>query len=208
MIEIECDACEKVFEVELDDAGSKVDCPHCGDVNRVPQATGRPAASATSRGAAADQGEREIHVVRPGMFRAHPFRYGVIVLLFVGGVTLAIMANVGQTLGSWLMWPGFIIAALGLAWFVSWWATTHWWMKLVVTNKRSIRHEGVIRRHTTEVLHDHVRSVDINQNFLQRILSVGTIGIDSAGQDGIEIEMDDIPRPYEVKKIIDKYRKM
>jgi uncharacterized membrane protein YdbT with pleckstrin-like domain len=53
-----------------------------------------------------------------------------------------------------------------------------------------------------------VRSVDIDQNFVQRIFRVGYIGIDSAGQDGIEIEIRDIPGPYEIKRLIDQYRKM
>ena len=38
MIEIECDNCERVFEVSPKQAGGKVPCPHCGDVNRVPPA--------------------------------------------------------------------------------------------------------------------------------------------------------------------------
>ena len=58
------------------------------------------------------------------------------------------------------------------------------------------------------MLHDHVRSVDITQTFADRMLNVGYIGIDSAGQDGIEIEINDIPRPYDVKAIIDRYRRM
>ena len=43
------------------------------------------------------------------------------------------------------------------------------------------------------------------------MLRIGDLDIDSAGQGGdsdIEIQMKDIPRPYEVKKIIDQYRQM
>jgi hypothetical protein len=58
------------------------------------------------------------------------------------------------------------------------------------------------------VLHNHVRSVDIQQNFLQRILNVGSVGVDSAGQDEIEIIVHDLPTPFKVKEIIDRYRKM
>ena len=101
-----------------------------------------------------------------------------------------------------------LIGIVGLIWWIGWWLATHWWIKLTVSNKRTIRQEGIIQRHTTEVLHDHVRSVDIQQTLLQRILNVGTVGIDSAGQDDVEIIIGDIPDPYEVKKIIDTYRKM
>ena len=99
-------------------------------------------------------------------------------------------------------------ALFGVGWMVQWWVATYFWIKITITNKRTIRHEGIIRRHSTEVLHDHVRSVDIRQSFVQRLFNVGYIGIDSAGQDGIEIEIRDIPRPYDIKKTIDRYRTM
>ena len=96
----------------------------------------------------------------------------------------------------------------GAGWWVVWYVTAHLWVKLTISNKRTIRHEGIIRRHTSEVLHDHVRNVAIKQSFLQRMLNVGYIGISSSGQDGIEIEVRDIPRPYAVKALIDEYREM
>jgi uncharacterized membrane protein YdbT with pleckstrin-like domain len=142
------------------------------------------------------------------MFRAHPFRYLLLVLLFAGGIGLGIVVPIEGSLPPWLGWLGLGAAAVGMVLWLIWWIGSTRWMKLSITNKRTVRHEGLIRRHSTEVLHDHVRSVDINQSFMQRILGVGYIGIDSAGQDDIEIEMRDIPNPYEVKKVIDTYRKM
>ena len=65
-----------------------------------------------------------------------------------------------------------------------------------------------MRRHTSEVLHDHVRNIEIRQSFLQRITNVGYLGISSSGQDGIEIEIKDLPKPYELKALIDKYRNL
>ncbi|MHC4991244.1 MAG: PH domain-containing protein [Planctomycetota bacterium] len=206
MIEIICDACEQAFSVDDDQAGGKVPCPSCGDINRVPE--GGPAAAAAPKGATAGEAEREIAIVRPAMFRAHPLRYALIVLLFAGGLVLCIGPFVTETMPPWLSWPGLALIVASLGWFCLWWVSTHWWVKLVISNKRTVRHEGIVRRHTTEVLHDHVRSVDIRQTFLQRIFSVGAIGIDSAGQEDIEIEIADIPKPYDVKRMIDQYRKM
>ncbi|MHC4142499.1 MAG: hypothetical protein ACYSUF_11680 [Planctomycetota bacterium] len=48
MIVLECDNCERSFEVESRHAGGKVPCPHCGDVNRVPGDT-EPAAEPAKR---------------------------------------------------------------------------------------------------------------------------------------------------------------
>ncbi len=209
MIKIECDNCERTFEVDDELAGGKTPCPHCDDVNRVPARTSRSRVDDEVDTDSDD--EREICVVRPGMFRARPFLYLFILLLIAGGVVLAIWAKTSERNVDWLVWPGAIITAFSLGWFCMWWLTTHFWVKLIVTNKRSIRQEGIIKRHTTEVLHDHIRSVDIRQTLLQRMLAVGNLDIDSAGQAGdrdIEIQMNLIPRPYEVKKIIDQYRKM
>ena len=62
MITIECDNCEKPFEVENDQAGAKVPCPECGDVNRVPE--GRtPVAAAAAPPADSSGAEHEIDVV-------------------------------------------------------------------------------------------------------------------------------------------------
>lgn len=213
MIEIICDKCERSFTVEDEKAGGKVECPLCGDVNRVPESaagaagTARPAAPGpghdSSRGA---ESEREICIVRPAMFRAHPLRGLLIGLLIVGGVVGAMVAWRQQM--AWLAYLSLVPSVFGAGWLIKWWIGAYLWIRITISNKRTVRHEGIIRRHSTEVLHDHVRSVDIRQNFVQRLFNTGYIGIDSAGQDDIEIEIRDIPGPYRIKKIIDQYRTM
>ena len=106
------------------------------------------------------------------------------------------------------MWVGVVMGVAAVIWWVAWYVSAHLWVKLRISNKRTVRREGIIRRHTSEVLHDHVRNVEIKQSFLQRVFKVGYIGISSAGQDDIEIQVHDIPKPYEIKKLIDEYRGM
>ena len=142
------------------------------------------------------------------MFRAHPFRFLAIALLVLGGIVLAVAAMSSDKVWAWLSWVGLVLSVAGAFWWVVWYVAAHLWVKLTISNKRTIRHEGIIRRHTSEVLHDHVRNVEIKQSFLQRMLNVGYIGISSSGQDGIEIEVRDIPRPYALKALIDEYREM
>jgi hypothetical protein len=43
----------------------------------------------------------------------------------------------------------------------------------------------------------------IDQTFFQRIFGVGTVGISSSGQAGIEIQVEGMPRRYEIKQLID-----
>lgn len=221
-MELECDRCEKLFEAPADKAGEKMPCPHCGDINRIPPPEKSPAQTreqSSSPPAPADKPEAkglppesgpeiDITIVRPAMFRAHPFRYLLIVMMFFGGMGLTVLTPMIERWATWLAWPGLVIGLAGLTWYIAWWISTHLWVRLTLSNKRTVRSEGIIRRHTSEVLHDHVRNVSIQQSFLQRILRVGYLGIASAGQKGIEIEIHDIPHPDRVKAIIDEYRKM
>ena len=218
MIEIECDNCERTFEVGVADAGGKVACPYCGDVNRVPAEPApeprppespQPPEPPQPGGRPPEAGpEQPIRVIHPAMFRAHPFRAVLVAGLLVGGLVLAGAALSSDRVWSWLRWVGLLMCVIAVLWWVFWYVSARLWVKLTVSSKRTIRHEGIIRRHTSEVLHDHVRNVEIRQSFCQRLFNVGYLGISSSGQDGIEIEVRDIPKPYELKALIDKYRKM
>ena len=86
-----------------------------------------------------------------------------------------------------------------------------WWLdclghRIVVTDQRTIFRKGLLSKFTNEILHSHVRNIQINQSVFQRLMHVGSIGISSSGQAGIEIFIRGIPNPYDVKSIIDQYR--
>ena len=211
MIEIVCDACERPFEVDDEMAGAKVPCPMCRDINRVPESLAPaarpvPGGAAPVDGRANDGAERDLKVVRPAMIRAHPLRFLAILLLAGAGVAGWIWA--AKIAAPWVAYAATLPFAFAVGWYIKWWIAAYLWIKIKITNKRTVKYEGIVRHHSTEVLHDHVRSVDINQGFWQRLFGVGYIGIDSAGQDGIEIEIFDIPRPDEIKKLIDAHRAM
>lgn len=249
VITLTCDNCEKPFEVE-DDArsGEKVSCPYCGDINRVPEtgpgaaspsapiAKGKPRPSVPEGFMPArevsqptqEAHEHEVLIVRQAMFRAHPLLFSAMVLLVLGGLSFAIAALVKTAWWRGYIWVGLAIALAGVVWWLIWWGAPHRWVKLIITNKRTIRQEGIIKRRTSEVLHRHIMNVQIRQTVLQRLLGVGSIAIDSAAggsdpfqrekgkdDDGhadssggprVEIEMDNVAKPYDVKAMIDKYR--
>ncbi|MFG0331506.1 MAG: PH domain-containing protein [Phycisphaerales bacterium] len=169
MITKRCDSCERTLEFDDDQAGAKVACPHCGDINRVPEPD-----RAAIAGLPPDSGpERDVLVLRPGMSRAHPF---------------------------------LAIFTLGIGVFILW--LKHLGDRVQITNKRTIYRRGLLSKSTTEVMHDHVRNIQIEQSFLNRLFNVGKIGISSSGQSAIEIEVHSVPKPHEVKRIIDHYRPM
>lgn len=218
MITLTCDKCDKPFEIEDDAAGEKVQCPYCGDINRVPAPAEAPAKPVPVAWPVADKAseigpEQTIAVIRQAMFRAHPFWYLLMVVVFIGGIVLAVIASTSQQFVDrrWLSWVGIAMIAAGGLWWLIWWAAPHRWIKLTITNKRTIRQEGIVVRKTSEVLHNHIRNVKIEQSVMERLLGVGSISIDSAGGSEdqlIEIHMDHVPQPYKVKEIFDRYRKM
>jgi uncharacterized membrane protein YdbT with pleckstrin-like domain len=125
------------------------------------------------------EGEETLLELNPSMFRNHPLAFLLSVLLVAAGVGLVI---------------------LGI-----WWLNTKA-ATLTVTNKRTIQRTGLISKKTTEVLHRDVRNIEIDQSISQRVFGVGSIGIASAGQAGIEIQFSGLRDPDGVKALIDRYR--
>jgi len=127
-------------------------------------------------------GEETLLEAHPAMFRNNP-------VAFVLSVILVAAAGVG-------------LVILGI-----WWLDTKA-STLTVTNKRTIQRTGLFSRKTTEVLHRDVRNIEINQSISQRMFGVGSIGIASAGQAGIEIQFAGIRDPDGVKALIDRFRQL
>ena len=87
-----------------------------------------------------------------------------------------------------------------------------WWLKckgttLTVTSDRTRLRRGLLSKSVTEVWHQDVRNVQLDQTFLQRIFGVGKVGVSSSGQSGVEISVSGIPEPDKVKALIDQHRR-
>jgi hypothetical protein len=142
----------------------------------------------------------------PSLFRGNPFGVIFLVLLPIAiTVGLAFIPNAG-----WRVWTigGAIAAAVFWGWLRVWWRNYTVAKTREITNKRTIEHRGLLSRSTDEVMHDHVRNIQIDQTFFQRIMGVGKVGISSAGQAGVEIEMRGLPKPDKIREVIDLYRPM
>lgn len=121
------------------------------------------------------------------LYRAHPAMFRNRPVLFV--VALALVP----------LW------GLGLVILVPWWisclATT-----LTVTDQRITLRRGILGKYTNDVLIADVRNVQIGQSPLQRLFGVGSVGISTAGQGGMEIEVAGLPSPDRVRAIVDRRR--
>lgn len=121
--------------------------------------------------------EETLYEAHPAMFRARPFSFILCVLL------------------------------VGVGWIVLLW----WWLQckrttLTVTTSRTRYRRGLLSVYMTEVWHNHVRNVKVQQTAFERIMGVGTIGIASAGKSDFEIRVEGLPKVHEIKDLIDQNR--
>jgi putative membrane protein len=57
-------------------------------------------------------------------------------------------------------------------------------------------HTGLINKKTTYVPHRRIDNVKINRSLIERIFFLGSLGIDTAGSNQVEIQMNNIPSHY------------
>ncbi|MBX3402205.1 MAG: PH domain-containing protein [Phycisphaeraceae bacterium] len=220
MITFPCDKCDRLLEADDSAAGTKVECPHCADINIVPaagarsgpaaaRAKARPAAAVHDRAAAmglpSEAGPESVALrVHSAMVRARPIAgLGLLVTLAVGlvgaGVSMATMPLLAAVFGA--------VALAGVVWFCVW-KVRAMTTRLIITTKRTTLRRGILSKTTREVLHDRVQDVKVEQSFLQRMLGVGTLSLSSSSDEGFEIVMADVPDVIRVRDAIDAYRDM
>lgn len=118
-----------------------------------------------------------IYDAHPAMFRAHPFWFlGCIILIPVFGLGVLLL----------------------FYWYIQTWQT-----RLTVTESEIVYARGIFRKDRTEVSLKHVRSVNVMQGFLNRLLRVGTVQVFTAG-DQPEFSVTDVPLPGTLREAISK----
>ena len=106
---------------------------------------------------------------------------------------------------------GFVIGCasclliVGIPFMLRWWLKTKGTTLIVSENRTTLR-TGILSKSTTEVMHNDVRNAQVRQSMLQRMFGVGYLAISSAGQSGIEIQVDGITNPESIKRLIDQNR--
>jgi uncharacterized membrane protein YdbT with pleckstrin-like domain len=121
-----------------------------------------------------------VYEAHPAMFRAHPFWFILCVVL--------------------------IAVAIGVLMLLYWYLKTHA-TTLTVTDQELMYERGILSKDRTSVSLKHIRSVNIAQGFMNRILGVGTIQISTAG-DEPEFTIADMPDPYVIQEAITKAQQM
>ncbi len=216
MIRFNCDRCDMEIEVDYALAGTRHECLNCGDINRVPSREGEIPLEAESRepgrvdkaaraGYPPDFGpEVRVLRVRRCWFRSRPIRFSLAALVALTGIVGLIWVPVfGRSPWWYALFATMCLWGLGL---IGWWWLDRLSASLEITTKRTIMHHGFFAKSSSEVVHDNIRNIQIDQSFPQRLMRVGRIGISSSGQDGIELQVNHLKDPAELHRIIDLYR--
>jgi uncharacterized membrane protein YdbT with pleckstrin-like domain len=140
--------------------------------------------------------ESPLYTAHPSMFRNRP-------LLFLTGLALPVGFVV--TPDYQMQALGGILALVVAASFLNWWLTCLT-TTLTVTDRRLVLRRGILGRDQNEVFIKDIRNVRLRQSPLQRVFSVGSLGVSSSGQADIEIQVDGIPHPDRVLELIHRHR--
>jgi hypothetical protein len=202
----DCPFCNTRVEVAQELAGKTVNCsnPACGQAFQAmppkAQPDTEPGLATRSQVDVVDtpaKDERELKVLHPTMVRAHPLQFLFCLALIGGGIALAVApGGLDRSLidAQAMRLIGISASLLSVVYLLLWWLTTLA-TTLTVTTKRAVLRRGLIARHTSEVRHEDVRNLQVQQGVLQRIMDVGGLAISSSGQEGVEIAVRDIPDP-------------
>ena len=106
--------------------------------------------------------------------------------------------------GNWFMHALMILLSfvgVGLVFYFIEWLTQRG-TRLIVSNRRTTLRRGILEKQTNEVRHTDIRNVKITQGFVDRLFSVGTLELSSAGQSDVEIAVKGLPDPQGIAKLI------
>ena len=136
-----------------------------------------------------------IYSENPKMPRNRPFIFIFnIILNIVGFVSAFRFEEQALQITGLVVWIATIV--FFLIWFIHTKST-----KLSITNRDILLEKGLLSKERREVAIEKVRTVNIKQTFLNRILGVGEISIFTAG-DLPEIVVPGMPDPNKTREII------
>lgn len=212
----DCPACGEKLEIGPDEVGRTLKCPNCNrPVKTEPL-------SAAPRDAVEDEEEdvrqheqaQEMHdertllEVHPPLLRSHPWSVIAASILILAGLfgLIAIPLTLFDFATPLIIAiVAGVLLVIGLIWFVILYLKNlaH---RLEVTTFRTRQTNGLLRKTSTEVQHDDVANLRVNQSFLERIFKVGYIGISAGDAETMEIEAHGIPDPEGIAEVIREHQ--
>ncbi|MEM9295278.1 MAG: PH domain-containing protein [Planctomycetota bacterium] len=204
-----CPHCGEPQTVRADQLDGPVVCQACGMpfFARVPDAKLAMADGRAVR-APGDEPEAEVATFHPAAFRQTPMRTAswVGLLVFAVAGSIAAWTQLEGAPRTILAWAGLVLAVIALGGLGVMALLTRFEV-LRVTTQRSVWVRGIIERRTSEVQHDDIRNIQLEQGVVERLVGVGTVAISSAGQDDMEIVVRGLPAPAKVIETIREHQR-
>ena len=131
----------------------------------------------------------------PKMAKNRPFIFTQIIIMNIAGIVAAIRLDQQsfQIIGL-VVWLGTVI------WLLIWYVQIKS-KKLSVTNRDMLYEEGLLRKNRKELALDKVRTVEVDQDFVERIFGVGEVRVFTAG-DKPEIVVEGLPDPNRIRELV------
>lgn len=203
-----CPYCGHSVETTVDHLEERIVCPSCHkpfemEVPRVSVTSVREIdedRDSVSPNFAKEQGEETLLKVHPVIFRRRPLGTLIILVVWAAAGYLFVQSRGGEQSSVW-GWLALVLI-VGTLLVIAYWYILSVATTLTITDCRSIFRKGIISRDTSEVQHDDVRNIQIEQGFAQRLVGVGDVAISSSGQDDLEIVAVALPNPAGVVDLI------
>jgi uncharacterized membrane protein YdbT with pleckstrin-like domain len=136
--------------------------------------------------------------------RPHWFSIFMPSISLIGAIILGIIVLEIDVAGLFTRVPAAVLILGVLGWFG--WRYASWvHTNFVVTTDRVVWREGVLAKKGTEIPLERINTVFFNQSILERMIGAGDLGIESAGERGMET-FENVRKPSLVQNEI--YRQM
>ena len=131
----------------------------------------------------------------PKMPRNNPFMFTLIIILNIAGLVAAIRLDQQsfQIIGL-VVFLGTVMSLL--IWYLKIKST-----KVSVTNNDILVERGLLRKNRKELAIDKIRTIEVDQDFIDRICGVGMIKVFTAG-DLPEIVVPGLPNPNKIRDLV------
>lgn len=129
------------------------------------------------------------------MAKNNPFMFTFIIIVNITSLVAAFRLDQQsfQIIGL-VVWLGTVI------WLLIWYLKIKS-KKLSVTNRDMLYEEGLLRKNRKELALDKVRTVEVDQDFIERIFGVGEVRVFTAG-DQPEIVVKGLPTPNKIRDLV------